>query len=74
MVILTVNHHTALLFSTVINSNIQLIVLSCQAVISLSVLCHKTFFTILFILKANQVNIVQHFAAKEPGMFYLEGW
>lgn len=70
MVILTVNHHTASLFSTVINSNIQLIVLSCQAVCIMS----QGFFTILFILKANQVNIVQHFAAKEPGMFYLEGW
>lgn len=70
MVILTVNHHTASLFSTVINSNIQLIVLSCQAVCIMS----QGFFTILFIFKANQVNIVQHFAAKEPGMFYLEGW
>lgn len=70
MVILTVNHHTALLFSTVINSNIQLIVLSCQAVGIMS----QGFFTILFIFKANQVNIVQHLATKEPGMFYLEGW
>lgn len=70
MVILTVNHNTALLFSTVINSNIQLIVLSCQAVCIMS----QGFFTVVFILKANQVNIVQHLATKEPGMFYLEGW
>lgn len=70
MVILTVNHHTASLFSTVINSNIQLIVLSCQAVCIMS----QGFFTVVFILKANQVNIVQHLATKEPGMFYLEGW
>lgn len=70
MVILTVILHTALLFSTVINSNIQLIVLSCQAVGIMS----QGFFTILFIFKANQVNIVQHLATKEPGMFYLEGW
>lgn len=70
MVILTVNHHTASLFSTVINSNIQLIVLSCQAVCFMS----QGFFTVVFIFKANQLNIVQHFAAKEPGMFYLEGW